>query len=34
MSLFENLTREIVGKSPSRAKAKEKTLRRDRQCGD
>ena len=34
MSLFENLTLKIVEKSPSRAKAKEKTLRRDRQCDD
>ena len=34
MSQFENLTSKIVEKSPSRAKAKEKRLRKGRQSDD
>ena len=34
MSKLENLTKKIVGKSPSRAKAKEKKLRKGRKSDD
>ena len=34
MSQFENLTSKIVEKGPSRAKAKEKRLRKGRQSDD